>query len=191
MKRVKIDGMLLSTFLTTLFYSATYPYIHKYIVSIIPDSFLAGQNIICCLSIIVFGHLWNKYPEALFSKFPMLCIVEFVSTAISAAVVLITNNVNAYFVLDTLFFALISRNIICGAIKLKARRYTAETDRTEFDNKDNSMCAIATIIGSLVAMVLSLDFHIMIILASVGNLIDNVFYITIYYSTKKAGEINE
>ena len=29
MKRIKIDGMLMATFLTTLFYASTYPYIHK------------------------------------------------------------------------------------------------------------------------------------------------------------------
>lgn len=56
----KIDGMLLATLLTTLFYSATYPYIHKEIVSNVSDSIIALNQIINCISIIVYGRVWNK-----------------------------------------------------------------------------------------------------------------------------------
>lgn len=32
--RYKIDGMLIATFLTTIFYSSTYPYIHKELMTV-------------------------------------------------------------------------------------------------------------------------------------------------------------
>ena len=52
-KQKHVDGMLLATLLTTLFYSATYPYIHKEIVSVVSDSVIALNQIINCLSIII------------------------------------------------------------------------------------------------------------------------------------------
>ena len=49
-KYYKVDGMLLATLLTTLFYSATYPYIHKEVVSNVSDSIIALNQIINCIS---------------------------------------------------------------------------------------------------------------------------------------------
>jgi hypothetical protein len=189
MKKIKIDGMILATFLTTLFYSATWPYINKYIISIIPESYIAIQQIVNCVSIIVFSAAWNRVGDKLFRFFPIICIVESLTTIIATSVILITDDVRAYYILDTLFFALITRNIICGYIKLKARRYTTEDSRNSFDNRDNSAAAAATIIGSLIAIYLSLDFHVMIVIATIGNMIDNTMYFFIYGKTvKKAGE---
>ena len=72
----KIDGMLLATFLTTIFYSATYPYIHKEIMVHVSDSVIALSQIINCLSIVLLGSLWNKKSEKLFKYYPVFCIFE-------------------------------------------------------------------------------------------------------------------
>lgn len=53
----KIDGMLLATFITAIFYSATYPYIHKEVIANVSDTVIALNQIVNCLSIIVFGWL--------------------------------------------------------------------------------------------------------------------------------------
>ena len=59
--------------------------------------------------------------------------------------------------------------------------------REQFDNNNNSAYAIATIIGSIIAMILNLNFNIMIWLATIGGIIDNIFYIIIY-NKEKGGE---
>lgn len=87
--------------------------------------------------------------------------------------------------LDTLVFAIVTRNICCGGVKLRAIRYNTEEKREQFDNNDNSVCSIATIIGSIIAMFLNLDFAAMLCLATFGNAIDNVFYIAIFMKTKE------
>lgn len=181
----KIDGMLLATLLTTLFYSATYPYIHKAIVSEVSDNIIAMNQIINCISIIVFGGLWNKMSDRLFRYYPILCIVETVFSIGSAVLAILTENIVAYYIIDTLIFSIITRNICCGGVKLKAMRYTTETEREQFDNNNNSASAIATIIGSIVAMCVDLDFKTMLCIATVGNAIDNMFYIHIYFATRK------
>lgn len=188
MKR-KIDGMLLATFLTTIFYSATYPYIHKEVMANVSDTIIALNQIINCLSIVILGSLWNKKSDKLFKYYPEFCILETVLSICSTILAVTTHNIIAYYMIDTLIFSIVTRNICCGGVKLRAIRYNTETDREHFDNNNNSASAIATIIGSVIAMVLDLDFSIMLWLATLGNAIDNIFYLFIFKSTQSKREV--
>ena len=96
----------------------------------------------------------------------------------------VNNNIFAYYLVDTLIFAVITRNIICGGVKLKSIRYKTEKDREHFDNNSNSAHAIATIIGSIIAMVLDLDFVVMLWIATCGAMIDNIFYVYFWWEWK-------
>lgn len=179
----KLDGMLVATFLTTIFYSATYPYIHKEVMANVSDSVIALSQIINCLSIVILGSLWNKKSDKLFKHYPMFCTGETVLSICSTIWATTTHNIMTYYIIDTLIFAIVTRNICCGGVKLRAIRYNSEKEREQFDNNNNSSSAIATIIGSVVAMMMDLDFATMLWLATLGNAIDNVFYIFIYKST--------
>lgn len=182
MKKNKLDGMLIATFLTTLFYSSTYPYIHKEIVSNISDNLIALTQIINCAAVIGTGYCWNHFKN-LFKFYNTFCVIETIATISTTIFVLLTHSLAAYYLLDTFVYALITRNIVCGGIRLRAVRYKTEEERSVFDNNNNSMSAAATIIGSCIAMVLHLKFEWMMILATVGNIIDNLFYIKIYSNT--------
>lgn len=184
MKR-KLDGMLLATFITTLFYSASYPFIHKVIISNVSETVIALNQIINCISIVFFGSVWNKFSHKLFKFYPVFCVFETLLSVISTLVAVTTDNILAYYIMDTLIFAIVTRNICCGGVKLRALRYNTEIARECFDNNDNSASAIATIIGSLIAVVLKLDFISMLWVATVGNAVDNIFYIFIYRNCKK------
>lgn len=187
----KLDGMLVATFLTTIFYSATYPYIHKEVMANVSDNIIALSQIINCLSVVVLGSLWNKKSDKLFKYYPVFCICETVLGICSAIWVTTTGNIMAYYIIDTFVFAIVTRNICCGGVKLRAIRYNSEVEREHFDNNNNSASAIATIVGSVIAMMLDLDFAVMLWLATFGNAIDNVFYIFIYKSTKSKREMSE
>lgn len=180
----KIDGMLLATFLTTIFYSSTYPYIHKLIMESVSDNIVALNQIINCLSVVVLGNVWNKKSDRLFKYYPAFCVVETILGIFSTIWATTTGNIMAYYIIDTLIFAIVTRNICCGGVKLRAIRYNTEEDREHFDNNNNSASAIATIIGSVIALLLNLDFAAMLWLATLGNMIDNVFYIYIYKNTQ-------
>ena len=189
MKTNKLDGMLVATFLTTIFYSVTYPYIHKEVMANVSDNIVALNQIINCLSIVILGSLWNKKSNKLFKYYPMFCILETVLSISLTIWATTTKNIMAYYIIDTLIFSIVTRNICCGGVKLRAIRYNTEEDREHFDNNNNSSSAIATILGSIIAMILDLDFSIMLWLATLGNAIDNVFYIFIYKSTQKRREV--
>lgn len=187
MKR-KLDGMLLATFITTLFYSASYPYIHKVIISNVSETVIALSQIINCVSIVFFGLMWNRYSQKLFKFYSAFCIFETLLSITSTVIAVITGNIFAYYVIDTLIFAIVTRNICCGGVKLRALRYSTETAREHFDNSDNSASAVATIIGSVLAMILKLDFIPMLWIATVGNAVDNIFYIAIYNKEREQVE---
>lgn len=177
--------MLVAAFLTTMFYASTYPYIHREVMLHATDTFIALNQIINCVSVIVCGTLWNKHTDALFKKYPLFCVLECVLGICLSIWVTYSHNVLAYYVLDTVIFALVSRNIICGGIKLRALRYDTEEKRVHFDNNQNSVNGFATILGSVIAMFLNLDFTVMVWLATLGNCIDNLFYIQIYLDSRK------
>lgn len=183
--KIKFDGMLMATFLTTIFYSSTYPYIHKEVMVEATDSFIALNQIINCISIVIFGYVWNKKSNALFKFYPAFCILESLLGILTTSFAILTNNILAYYLLDTFVFAIVTRNICCGGVKLRATRYNTEEKREHFDNNNNSVASVATIIGSVIAMFLNLNFAVMLCIATFGNIIDNIFYIFIFYQTKK------
>lgn len=185
MRNKKVDGMIVATFLTTVFYSSAYPYIHKEIIMSISDQLIALNQIINCLSVVIFGILWNKYSDKLFIHYPTFCILETILNVGSTIWAIAARNLAAYYMIDTIIFAIVTRNICCGGVKLRALRYASENEREHFDNNNNSASAIASILGSLIAMVLELNFEVMLCIATFGNVIDNIFYFFIYKSTTK------
>lgn len=174
------DKMLLATFLSTVFYSTAYPTIHKEIVLHISDFMIASEQIISCLGIVLASVLWNKYSDILFRKFPLFCVLETVAGITATTYALISDNIMIYYILDTFVFALITRNIICGGNRLRSERYRKESEREHFDNNNLAASAIATIIGSCIAMLLDFDFKVMLCISTFGNALDNILYIQIY-----------
>lgn len=178
--------MILATFITTLFYSATYPYIYVEIMKSISNQYVAITNIIVCLSTILFSVLWNKKSNSLFKLYPTFCIIEIIISLVLLAYLLIFYlNLKFYYITNTIIFAVITRNICCGGIKLRAKRYPSEKEREKFDNTNNSFSAIATLIGSVISIFLKLPIEIMLILAFIGNVIDNIIYIIIFQQQKQ------
>ena len=183
-RQVKFDGMILATLICTTFYSTSYPFIHKQIMYYASDNLIALNQIINCVSIVLFGFVWNK-TKRLFNFYPALCIIEGILSIGSTIFAITTHNIVAYYVIDTLIFSIVTRNICCGGIKLRAMRYNTEEQRERYDNNNNSANAIGTIVGSCLAMILDLNFEAMLIVATIGNTVDNIFYICIYFKERK------
>lgn len=185
-RKFKIDTMLLCTFICGTLYSSTYPYIYKLVISAVSDKLLAANQIIECLSVVIFGEVWNRNKN-LFQYYPTFCVIETIASIGLAVYTLVSHNIVGYYILNTLIYAIFTRNIICGGIKLKAIRYSSEEQRERFDNNNNSVSSIATILGSLIAIFLNLSFEAMIIIAILANTVDNIFYIFIYKNTVSKG----
>ena len=181
-KKLKnIDLMLLSTFLCTIFYTSTYPIIYKTIMSTIHKNFISINQIVACCSIILFNSIWNKHSNKLFEYFPALCALETVCTLIVTIYISTSKaSITSFYILDTLIFVIVTRNIICGKSRLKALKYSTPSKREKFDNNNSSYASLATIIGASISIALKMDFITMLWIAAFGNCIDNVLYMIIY-----------
>lgn len=58
--KIKLDSMLLGALFATIFYSASYPCIHKVIMENVSNKLIALSQITNCLSIVFFGFIWNR-----------------------------------------------------------------------------------------------------------------------------------
>lgn len=185
MKTRKIDCMILATFVATIFYASTYPYIHRYIMTMVSDNAVALNEIINCVGVIISGAIWNKFSDRLFPFYPLFCFLETICDVAVTVWALTTGHIAAYYILSCIEFSVITRNMICGGNVLRILRYQSDKEREHYQNNNNSASALASIIGSIIAMKLNLSFPIMLALATFGNATDNIFYVVIYYQTVK------
>ena len=72
--------------------------------------------------LVIFGWLWNKKSEKLFNFYPVFCVLETTLGIMTTAYAITTHNIMAYYLLDTFVFAIVTRNICCGGVKLREIR---------------------------------------------------------------------
>lgn len=172
--------MLLSNFICTLFYSLSYPYIYAETIRAVSQPYIAFEQIISCLGIIMFGTLWNKYGNYLFKHYRKIVLIEIIADTYLFIDVIIRNDLKFYFILNVLIYAVITKNMSCGGIKMRAKINPNDNMREKYDNNANTISSLATLIGSAVAIVLKPDINVLFVFALVGNVTDNFFYLYIY-----------
>lgn len=179
MKRLS-NLMLLAGFLSTLFYSASYPYVYAETIKIVPASFISIENIAMCLSTIIFCWIWNRYGDKLFRYYGIVSLIEILADIVLFADVLIRHDLKFYFLLNVLIYSIITRNMACGGTKMRAKVHPDEKLREQYDNNINIVCSIATVLGASVALFYQIPLRGLFILAFTGNIIDNIIYLKIF-----------
>lgn len=177
--------MLFGNFLCTLFYSMSYPYIYAETIKVVSRQYISIEQIISCIGIVVFGTVWNKYGDKLFKHYEQILILEVIMDIILFGHVLITGNLKFYFLFNIIVYAVVTKNLACGGIKMRAKVNPTEELREKYDNNSNSVYAIATLLGTVTALVFPVGLNILFILAFIGNTVDNFFYFYIYNKIKE------
>lgn len=182
-KLSSIDLMILATFITTITYSSTYPFIHKQLMMVVSEKLVALTNILDCVGIILADRIWQTNGKKLYKSYILFCVLECVTTIATTTYCLLSKDLISYYIIDTVAFAVMTRNVICGGRRLRALRYKDEESRVKYENDNSTVASIATLVGSGISMLIGLPFEVMIIIATIGNCIDNVFYIKIFMET--------
>lgn len=177
--------MLFSNLISTFFYALSYPYIYAETIKIVPSSFIGIEQILTCVSTIVFCKLWNKYSDKLFDHYKFILWVEIVADIVLFADVLIRWDLSFYFLFNVIIYALITRNLSCGGTKMRAKVHPTEKLREQYDNNAQIVNAIATLAGAGIAIAHPFNLYILFIFALIGNIIDNFFYLYIYNRIKE------
>lgn len=186
MKRIS-NLMLLSNFLSTIFYALSYPYIYAETVKVVPKAYISLEQILACLGTIIFCKLWNAYSNKLFRHYRKFLWLEIAADSVLFADVLIRQDLSFYFLLNIIIYSVITRNICCGGTKMRAIVHPDEVTREQYDNNSNIVNSVATLLGAGIAMIVPVSITVLFIFAVIGNCIDNVFYLYIYRVIEKKG----
>lgn len=177
--------MLLANLLSTLFYAMSYPYIYAETVKMIPHYYISFEQIFACIGTIIFCKLWNKYSDKLFRHYCAILCAEIAADIFLFGDVLIRGDLSFYFLLNVIIFSTITNNISCASTKMRAIVNPSEKEREQFDNNSRIVCSAATLSGAAAAIMLNLSLDSLFIMAFTGNIIDNIFYLYIYYKIKE------
>lgn len=172
--------MLITNLICTLFYALSYPYIYAETLKVVSKNYISAEQIISCSGVVVFGILWNKIGDKLYKHYPLIVLMETVADIILMVHVLVTGNLKFYFIFNVLIYAIITRNMANGGIRLRAKVHPDEKSRENFDNNSNIVNSVATLLGASLSIVLKLDMTTMFVFALIGNTFDNFLYLYIY-----------
>lgn len=137
--------------------------------------------IILCIAGVLFPVVWNKYSNELYKKYGYLLSMEVIMYTLIVILILIGVIDNrAYYIIDTLLFAIITKNIICGTNRLTALRYNSKDKREKYDNNLNIVANLSSLIGFSISFLVAIPVNIAFILITIGICFDNIFYYQAY-----------
>lgn len=186
-KKQLSDLMLLANLLSGIFYSASYPYIYAETIKVVTRGYLSFEQIFYCLGAVLFGILWNKYGNNLFKHYRKLLIGEILADTFLFIYVIITGNLSFFFILNVIIAATVTKNLCCGGIKMRAKVNPTEQLRERYDNNSNIINSISTLTGATAAAIFNFNINTLFILALIGCIVDNFFYLYIYNKIQKDG----
>lgn len=180
------DFMVQACLWSNLFYSMSYPFIHVYLMRQVSEKLVSVNQVFSCICIIIINSLWNKRSNNLYKLFPLIMMIEAVSYLIlNLAIIIGVSDGVTYYIVDTLLFCLISRNMICGANKLRSLIYIGDS-REKYDNTIPIAASIATLIGGTIAIIVNIPINVAFMISWVGLSIDNLFYYLAYRKNQKS-----
>lgn len=162
----------------------SYPYVYAETIKIVSKGYISFEQIFSCLGIVVFGTVWNKYGDTLFKHYSKFVLLEIVADTFLFVDVMVRHDLKFYFLLNVIIYSVITKNMCCGGIKMRAKVNPTEETRERYDNNSNSIYAVSTIIGTSLAISIPTNINALFVLALVGNVIDNFFYLYIYKRIK-------
>lgn len=179
------DELLTANFLSNLFYSIAYPVVHFTLIKDVGEKLIAFNSIILCIAGVCLPIVWNRYTQ-LYRSFGTLLVIEILAYSI-ICILICTNAIGnvAYYLLDTIIFSLISKNIICGGNKLRALRYNSATLREQYDNNSTVVANGSSLLGFGVSFMLTIPVNIAFIFITIGICVDNLFYYKAYKNSLK------
>jgi hypothetical protein len=149
---------------------------------------IAINSMIICIFTIVIGHLWNKYKDILFNYYLIFLIAEAILYVIAVIIATIYNNLIGFYILDTLIFSAISKNILIGGNTLKAIKYSNKESRNRYDNDIQIYSSIATLLGSSICIIINIPLVISFIFMFLGITLDNIYFGIEYLKIKNKKE---
>lgn len=175
-KNKKFDLLLLSCFISNLFYALSYATIQVTIISQISTNLLSFKNLITSILTLLVVKLSTKFEYQAYKKYKSMLVLELLILFIITAMALMTKNIIMYFILDSLLYCTLAQAVICSTNKFYTKKYDENT-RSLFDNNTIFYSNLASAIGYLIATLTTLTIDNAIILVFLALLFNNTCYL--------------
>ena len=178
------DELIIANLLSNLLFSFSYPSVHCTLIKAVDEKMISINSIVICIAGMTFPMMWNRYSERLYKKFGYMLTTEGILYIIlTAAFITGFVTTKAYYIIDTLLYAVISKNILCGCNKLRVLRYKGN-ERETYDNNSNIIANFSSLIGFVLSSIIALDFYMSFVIMCFGAIVDNIFYYKAYKNTQ-------
>lgn len=179
------DNLIKASLVNYLLYSMAFPVIQKTLIDSVSSKYIAANSIITCLMVIVLGQIWNKYNKKMYKLYGVFLLFEglFYTSLINSVIFGIVSY-KFFYIVDTLIFALISKNITFGYNKLKSIRYK-ENKRNGFDNNILIITSIASLIGYSISFIIDIPVKLAFGFVLIGIIINNIGFYLVYKKENK------
>lgn len=176
------DKLIMSTFISNLFYSLAYPTCQYIMISGINQKMISMRGLVVCITGTILPIMWNNYSEKLYKFYGILLKLE----AIFYAILVISYSVfgismRTYYIIDAIVTCVISMNIVHGNNKLKVLRYNGDV-RERYDNNITLFTNASSLIGIVISLIITIPGNIAFILLAIGICFDNLFF---YFAWKE------
>lgn len=177
--------MLISNFVSTLFYAMSYPYIYAETCKIVPTYYISIEQFLSCIGTVIFCWMWNKFSDKLFDYYGKIIVTEILFDVLLFSDVFLRNDLKFYFLFNVIIYSVITRNMMCGGTKMRAVVNPTDKLRERYDNNSNIVISIATLIGTTLSLILAPNIKLLFIFALIGNISDNFLLMYIYRAIRK------
>lgn len=183
-KGIVNDELLIASFLSSLFIGIAHPTVNKICMENISTRLISLSSIIICLAGVIVPALWANNGKKLYKYYTILSLSEIIVYAIVVTLLVIDIvDVAIYYMVDTIAFSVITKNIMCGSNMLRNKRYNNQDERNRYDNLLQIACNSSSIIGYGINLIYPCGDTVAFILMVIGIGFDNLFSIKAWKRT--------
>ena len=178
------DELLIASFLSSLFIGIAQPTVHRVCMANVSTRMISLNSIIICIAGIIVPALWTDNGKKLYKYFALLGLLEASTYIITVALVIMNIiSIPMYYIIDTLAFSIITKNLICGGNMLRNKRYDTQDKRNKYDNLLQIACNSSSIIGYGINLIYPCGQVLAFTCMAIGISFDNWFYIKAWKKT--------
>ena len=178
------NRLILATFLSTTMFMIGNPTINVRVMQGLDTNTVALGTIIICVGGSLAGAAWNRWGKALYPYWGLLSTLEALMFGVINTYYYVSNDAISYYIVAALVNGFIVRNLVCGGNRLRSLLFEGEL-REKYDNTNMMAMSVATVVGSVINIVLEPTLQYALIIEFIGDVIDNILYYSAWKSTLK------
>lgn len=182
------DKVLVGNFLFTILFTISNPLYQSTLFKEMGYKFLPYTTIVNQIFGILYSKLALKYEEKMFKLYKKISMIEvFTFSIITCTTLFDLIPLKWFYVLDTILYSLVTILLATVGNIVKSRLYPTPEERSKFDNTRSIVYNVASLIGSILVILVPMSVKTCLIITCIALIIDDFFYCNAYTNLIKKG----